>query len=292
MPYPNSPASGLVRVEPGGDDDRADVGVDDLRHLAVDAHLGDVVAEAPRFRGELGVGEDEDRRPLADLRDQLVDHLTTVAIVRVHRTEACHPASELLLALDEEDAEAHVRKPDRGSEPRNAGADHHRLRRRLDRRRVERRGEAGLGNPCSDQADRLARRPGRVVAVGPRVLFANVHLGVGVWIQAGPLRDAAEGEEMQFGRARCHDQAVEVLVLDRLDDVLLGAVGAREQRRLGNHDVRLVFERLLDLRDVHDVGDVAAAVADVDADAPLAHATTSITRRVSSAAGCAGCCSR
>ena len=92
---------------------------------------------------------------------------------------------------------------------------------------------------------------------------------VGVRVEVRPLGDAAEGDLVQLRRAGRDDETVEPLLLDVVDHVVLRAVGAGEHRGLGDHDARLVLQRVAHRGDVDVVGDVAAAVADVDADAPL-----------------------
>ena len=117
----------------------------------------------------------------------------------------------------------------------------------------------------------LGGRARVVVGVGPGALLADVHLGVLVGAETRPLGHLPEGEGVQLRRAGGHDDAVEVLLLDVFDDLLLGGVGAGEHGGLGHHHVRVGLQLGDHLVDVDVVGDVAAAVADVDADASLAH---------------------
>src|SRR5512147_545764 len=71
---------------------------------------------------------------------------------------------------------------------------------------------------------------------------------------------------MELRRAGGHDQAVETLRLDVADHVLLGGVRAGEHGGLRDDDVAGVADVRDHAHDVDIVGDVAAAVADIDAD--------------------------
>ena len=102
--------------------------------------------------------------------------------------------------------------------------------------------------------------------VDPRALLADVDLGVLVGVHAGPGCHAPERVGVELRRAGGHDEAVEAELLDVLGDLLLAGLGAGEHGRAGDDD-GLLAERLRgDPLDVDVVGDVAAAVADVDAD--------------------------
>ncbi len=250
-----------------------------LRRAAIrrrNAQLRAVVAEAPGLADQLGAGEDRDGRALPDLGDEARDQIAAGPLVRKHRPQAPHPAAELGLALDEGDAEADVRQPDGRAQPGDAAADHQRAGSRLDADGLEGHRRPGLGDAGADEADGLAGRPHRVVAVGPGVLLADVDLGVLEGVQPGAPGDAAEGEQVQLGRARRDDQPIEALFLDLLDHVVLTTVGAREHRGLGVHHAGLVGDGVAHPGHVDVVGDVPAAMADVDADASLAHDATSI----------------
>src|SRR5664280_1286924 len=89
-------------------------------------------------------------------------------------------------------------------------------------------------------------------------------------ISASPLRHLAEGRRVQSGRARGDDHAVERVLADVVDDLLLGRIRAGEHRSPGHADSGLALDGVDHLRDVDVVGDVPAAVADVDADLALA----------------------
>ena len=108
--------------------------------------------------------------------------------------------------------------------------------------------------------------------VDPRALLADVDLGVLVRVHAAPGGDAPERVGVELRGAGGHDEAVEAELLDVLGDLLLAGLGAGEHGRPGD-DHGLLAERLGgDPLDVDVVGDVAAAVADVDADFPPAWA--------------------
>ena len=108
-----------------------------------------------------------------------------------------------------------------------------------------------------------------VVGVGPGTLFADVDLDILEGVEPGPRGHVAEGHQVQFGRTGSHDHTVQALLLDVLDHVVLRGVGAGEHRGLGHGDAVLLFHLFAHRLDVDMVGDVAAAVADVDADLPF-----------------------
>ncbi len=256
----------LVGVEAGGHHDRADEDLDGARARPAHAHVHDVVAEAAGLGHHLGPREDRDRRASLDLGHQRGDQLTAVLAVRVHLPEPADPAAQRLLALHEDDLEADVGQADRGPQAGDPAADDQRPGRRLDHDRLERRGEPGPGDPGPDEAEGLVGGRVLVVAVDPRALLADVDLGVLVGVHAGPGRHAPERVGVKLRRAGGHDQAVEAERLDVLGDLLLARLGAGEHGRPGDHH-GLLAERLRgDPLHVDVVGDVAAAMADVDAD--------------------------
>ncbi len=73
-----------------------------------------------------------------------------------------------------------------------------------------------------------------------------------------------------LGEQDGHHQAVELVLRDVVDHVLLRGVRAGEHGRPRHGHVAVGLDGLDDLRDVDVVGDVAAAVADVDPDPPRA----------------------
>ncbi len=131
-----------------------------------------------------------------------------------------------------------------------------------------------MRDPGPHQLDRLARGALVVVGVRPRALLADIHLRVLVGIEPGSLRHLAEGLCVQLGRAGGHDHPVQLVILDVRHDLLLGRVRAREHGRAGDLDPGLVLDGLDHPLDIDVVGDVAAAVADIDADPALAHAAS------------------
>ena len=113
----------LVRVEAGGDDDRADDHADGLELLAVDGDRHLVVAEAAALGDQFGVGEHGDRRVRAHLLFQSGDQLGAIAAVRVHLAEARDPAAELGLFLHEEDGEPDLGEAEGRAQAGDAAAD-------------------------------------------------------------------------------------------------------------------------------------------------------------------------
>ena len=124
-----------------------------------------------------------------------------------------------------------------------------------------------------------------IVRVGPRDLFADIRLVVLVGVHAGALGDAAERDDVELGRARGDDQAVEIVGLDVVLHLLLPGVRAGEDGVLGNDDAGFILDGVDDRLDIDVVGDVAAAMADIDADPAAggvlldAHATASSAGR-------------
>jgi hypothetical protein len=265
---------GLVRVGAGGDDDRAHVELDRLELLAVDRDRDLVVAEAAALGHQLGVREHRDRRVGAHLRFEGRDQLGAVAPVGVHLGEAGDAATELCLLLDEDHLEADLGEAEGGAQAGDAAAHDEAPRRGLDDDRLESLGEARPVDAGAHQAHRLLGRALVVVGVRPRALLADVHLGVLEGVHAGALGDVAEGHRVELRRARGDDERVEALLLGVLHDLLLGRVGAGEHRRAGDDDVVVALDVLDDLVHVDVVTDVAAALADVDADLAAAHGCT------------------
>ena len=81
---------------------------------------------------------------------------------------------------------------------------------------------------------------------------------------------------MELGRARRHDQTVEVVLLDVVLHLLLGGIGAGEHRGFGHDDAGLAPGGGSDGLDIDVIGNIAAAVADIHADPAFAlgHAGT------------------
>ena len=107
------------------------------------------------------------------------------------------------------------------------------------------------------------------VRMRPARLFADVRGQEEVRVQAAADDGPAEGRLVELRGAGRDDDPVEPQVLDVVDDGLLALVGAHEHDVARDRDAVQAAASLRDPVDVDDVGDVAAAVADVDAD-PLA----------------------
>ncbi len=106
----------------------------------------------------------------------------------------------------------------------------------------------------------------RLVRVDPAVLLADVGDLDLVGVEAGQPGRLLERLLVKGRRAGGDDDAVEVLLLDRIDDHLLAGVGAHIDVIRGERDPGVVLQHLGDLLDVDDAGDIDAAVADEQAD--------------------------
>ena len=177
-------------------------------------------------------------------------------------------------ALHQVDRQADIGQSQGGPQAGDAPAYDHRRRDGVHHYGVEGFGEARAGDTGAHQSRRLLGGSRVIVGVRPRALLADVHLRVLIGIEAGALGDLAEGEGMQLGRARSHDDAVELLLLDVVHDLLLGGVGAGEHGRAGHDHARFVRHGGDDVVHLDMVGDVASALADIDPDPALAHADT------------------
>jgi len=122
----------------------------------------------------------------------------------------------------------------------------------------------GFGYGGGHQGDGLACR--LFNCMHPAHLLANV----GVLIQEGvhvPTFDrAAEGQLVEAGSAGSHDHSVDFAAFDILLDEQLARVRTHEHVGAGCDDAGDFPDFLGDPRHVHVVGDVAAAVANVNAD--------------------------
>ena len=227
-----------------------------------------VVAEAAGLADHLGVREDGDVGPLPDLSAQALDQLAAVLAVRVHLAEAADPAAELRLPLDEERREADVGEADGRAQAGDAAADHERagvvsttIGSSGSVSRVPR--DAG-----ADEPDRLARRALVVVGVRPRALLADVHLRVLVRVQARRAwRRSRNVNVCSFGEQEATTRPSSCC--SSMSSTISCWVASEQvniARRATTH-AGLVLDRVDHRVDVDVVGDVAAAVADVDADA-------------------------
>ena len=165
---------GLVAVEAGGHDDRADPLADRPGSLAADPDLHLVVAEAAGLAHDLGARQDGDGRSCLDGLHEACDELAAVAIVRVDGTEPAHPAAQRDLALHDHDAEADVREPDRRAQPGDAAADDQRAGHGLHHERLVGGREPGARDARPDQAGRLPGRGILIVGMDPGALLPDV----------------------------------------------------------------------------------------------------------------------
>ena len=196
--------------------------------------------------------------------------------MRVGGPQAGHPAPEARRPLDQHDLQAEVGQTDRRAHPGDAATDDQDSGHRLHGGRLQRLGEPGVGDAGADQPERLAGGAVVVVGVRPRALLTDVHLGVLIGVEPGPPGHAAEGERVQLGRAGRDHHAVELVLGDVLGDLLLGGVRAGEHGVTRHHHVGVALDGSDDLVDVDVVGDVASAVADVDADPAFARGGTGV----------------
>ena len=211
---------------------------------------------------------------LRTFASRLGHQLGAIAAVRVHLAEAGDPAAEPWLLLYEKDGEPDLGQPEGRPQTGDAAAHDEAPGSRLYDDRFEGLGQTRAVDAGAHQAHRLLGRTFLVVGVRPRALLAHVHLRVLEGVHAGALGHVTEGDRVQLGRARGHDERVEALLVGVLHDLLLGRVGAGEHCRAGDHDVGVVLDRGDHLLDVDVVADVAAALADVHADLAAAHACT------------------
>jgi hypothetical protein len=75
---------------------------------------------------------------------------------------------------------------------------------------------------------------------------------------------------MQERRAGSHNHAIEILLKDVVANELLPWIGAHEGVDLGNCDAGNEARDLGYVLDIHDIGDVSTATADIDANPRLA----------------------
>jgi hypothetical protein len=133
------------------------------------------------------------------------------------------------------------------------------------------------GHRGADQPDSLLGGQ-LLVRDDPGILLADVGVLVQVLVQPGAREGPAEGQLVQAGGAGRDDDAVELEVLDLLLDERLAGIGADEHVGRREDDIRKAANLFGHSLHIHDVGDVAAAVADEDADTRLL--TSSVPRRM------------
>jgi len=105
----------------------------------------------------------------------------------------------------------------------------------------------------------------------PTALLADIGDLAGEIIDTGALGVIAEGLFVQVRRAAGDDDAVQLVVLDRLDHRLLAGLRAHVDVFLGECDGILTGHLLGDSRHIDGGGNVGAAMADEYASALLAH---------------------
>jgi hypothetical protein len=131
---------------------------------------------------------------------------------------------------------------------------------------LERLEQARLGDRRPDQAAGLQRGGRGAVRVRPAGLFADVRRQEEIGIHPGPDHGSAERGLVELRGARGDNDPVQAEILDVVDDGLLPLVGAHEHHVARDRDAVQAGRLGGDPIDIHDVRDVAAAVADVDAD--------------------------
>ena len=89
-----------------------------------------------------------------------------------------------------------------------------------------------------------------------------VDIGVG----PGPDESLAEGGFMQTGGAGGHHHPIYQAAFEIFDDQFLAGIGAHEHIGPGHHHPRHLAGLLADLFHVHGVGNITAAIANVDPD--------------------------
>ena len=189
-------------------------------------------------------------------------------------------AADRRLALDEIDVVAGVGQFQRGLQAGDAAADDQRGRIDLDLHRLQRLLVLHALGRGGDQRLGLSRAR-LLVEVDPGDVLAEVGHLAEVGIQAGPLAGGAEGLFVQVRRAGADDHAGQALLLDVVLDHLLAQRRTHELVVLGDHNVLDVLAGPAgDVLDVDGSGDIAAAVAHVNADF-LGHDAISVVNRQS-----------
>ena len=153
-----------------------------------------------------------------------------------------------------------------GAQPGDAGADDRHARRRVDADGLERPQAPALATAAATSDVGLGRRLGLVVG-RPADLFADVDVLVEVRVEPAPLEHTAERGLVQLGEQAATTTRSSCSLFDVLGDQALARVRAHEHVGARNgHALKRARSRD-HLLDVDDVGDIAAAVADVHTDA-------------------------
>ena len=168
--------------------------------------------------------------------------------------------------LDQSDGHVLARQIQGRPQPRDAAADDEGFVDGRDADLLERLQHFGLRHRRADECDGLFGGRLRTVRVGPAGLLANVRRQEQVGVHAAANHGSPERRFVEFRGAGGHDDTIQPEGLDVFDDGLLAFVGTHEHDVAG--DAHAVERGRLggDPIDIDYVGDVAAAMADVDAD--------------------------
>ena len=120
----------------------------------------------------------------------------------------------------------------------------------------------GLGRGRGHQASGLVSGLGAVVH--PAHLLPQVGVLVHIGIDPGPDQGLAESGFMQTGGAGGHHHPVHQAAFEILDDHFLAGIGAHEHIGPGHHHPRHLAGLLANFFHVHFVGNITAAIANVD----------------------------
>jgi hypothetical protein len=132
---------------------------------------------------QLGPGEQHDVLPVENLRPQMVDHPRAVPAIREQLPPAGHMPSHRGGRFHDVHSDAHVGEGEGRPEARDPGPDHEGLRDRLAPEGVERPGTRGVRHRRLGDRERLLRRRGGIVSMGPGTLLPDVRLRVLVRVQ-------------------------------------------------------------------------------------------------------------
>ena len=259
----------LVRDDDGADGraviaDLALLGIDVLR-LGVNFHLE--VAHEARDRGDLARRHQRDLRVLRDLH-----HLRRQDALRaVERREGLrqldHVAADARQLLDKHDFKAGIGEIERALNARDAAADDHHLAR-------DGKAERGQGLVSARALNRRARDLDRflgalfLILVHPGALFANVRDFQLERVQAAQRRGVAEGLLVEVRRAAGDDDAIELVLLDGVDDRLLPGVGTHVDVVVREDHALVMGQLRSHPLDIHGRRDVGPAMANEYSGAP------------------------
>ena len=189
-----------------------------------------------------------------------------------------HVAAELGGALDEVDLVAHLAERDGGRHAGDAAADHDGAVRERHVDLVERLEHARPGDRHADEVLGLVGRLLGLLVVHPARLVADVGHLEEERVEPGFAERVLEDGLVGARRAAGDHHAVELVLLDLLADEREAVAGAGVHGVGGVDHAGQRLRVLGDVLDVDDAGDVAAAVADEDADARLLVADVALGR--------------